>query len=349
VRDLAIGNPNPAFLPDLRPALRSIDPSPHLYGQEAADPTLRRLARRSFEASGIPGDHLAVTSGALDGIERALAAHLRPGDRVAVEDPGFSGVLHLLGAMGLAPVPFEVDDAGPRPDALRRALEAGARALVVTTRAQNPFGSALDADRAGELRPILRRHRGVLLVEDDHAGVVAGAPAVTLCDAPPERWAVVRSVAKAYGPDLRLATLAGDAVTVARVEGRQLVSMRWVSFVLQRLVVALWKDAAVGRRLRDAARAYTARRRALVGALAGHGIRAFGRSGLNVWVPVPDEGHVARTLLERGFAVAAGERFRLRTPPAVRVTIAALDEADAPELAAELAAALRPSGRTLGA
>jgi DNA-binding transcriptional MocR family regulator len=348
-RDLATGNPNREFLPDLAPALRGIDPAPHLYGEEAADPALLRLARRSFEASGIPAGHLAVTSGALDGIERALAAHLRPGDRVAVEDPGFPGVLHLLAALGLPAVPVEIDESGPRPASLRRALRDGVQALVVTTRAQNPLGAALDSERAGELRALLAPHPDVLVVEDDHAGVVAGVPAATLCTDPPRRFAVVRSVSKAYGPDLRLATLAGDAVTVARVEGRQLVSMRWVSFLLQRVVVHLWRDQGVRARLREAAKAYTSRRRALIEALAGHGIEAFGRSGLNVWVPVPDEGRVVRGLRDAGFCVAPGERFRLRSAPAVRVTVASLPEREAKALADAMAHVLRPPRRTLGA
>ena len=109
----------------------------------------------SLAADGVPADHLAVTSGALDGIERALTAHLRPGDRVAVEDPGWANLLDLLAALGLSAEPVRVDDDGPLVADVARALGRGVRALIVTTRAQNPTGAALSAQRAGELRGLL--------------------------------------------------------------------------------------------------------------------------------------------------------------------------------------------------
>jgi DNA-binding transcriptional MocR family regulator len=94
-----------------------------------------------------------------------------------------------------------------------------------------------------------------------------------------------------------------------------------------------------------AARTYAERRGALVEALAGHGIPAWGRSGFNVWVPVPDEDAVIAGLLARGWAVAGGERFRLRTGPAVRITAAQLEPRAARRLAADLAAVLAPGPR----
>jgi len=159
----------------------------------------------------------------------------------------------------------------------------------------------------------------------------------------------VRSVSKAYGPDLRLAIMASDPLTLARVEGRQLVGVRWVSFLLQRTVIALWKDAGVRAQLRAAARVYTKKRRALINALAEEGIEAFGRSGLNVWVPVPEEALVLTSLLDAGYAVAAGERFRQLSRPAIRITISVLEPEEAVPLARSLAAALRPGRRTFSA
>jgi DNA-binding transcriptional MocR family regulator len=184
------------------------------------------------------------------------------------------------------------------------------------------------------------------VVEDDFAGPIAGAPAHTLVSRTQERWAVARSMAKAFGPDLRVAVLAGDPVTVDRVEGRLRLGPGWTSHILQRAVLALRADPAMVALVARAAETYGERRHALVDALAGHGIAAWGRSGLNVWVPVPDEDAVVAGLAARGWAVAGGDRFRQRADPAVRITIARLEPAAARRLAGDLAAVLRPGHPT---
>jgi DNA-binding transcriptional MocR family regulator len=345
-RNLAEGNPDPAFLPPLGPALARLDPPPRLYGEDLSLPALIALERRLFEADGVPARHLTIVSGALDGIERALQAHLRPGDRVGVEDPAFTAVLALLRTLGLVAVPIAIDDSGLRPEALERRLHEGLAAVIVTPRAQNPTGAALDAARVRQLRRVLAVDPGLLVIEDDHAGPVGGAPPATLCRGR-ERWAVVRSHSKALGPDTRVAALSGDEETIGRIEGRQLIGMRWVSHVLQRLVVALWSQRGTAGLLARAAASYTRRREALIEALAEHGIEAHGRSGLNVWIPVPEESPIVSGLLERGWAVAAGESFRIESPPAIRVTTVGLEPREARELADDLAALLRPARGTL--
>lgn len=343
--DLASGNPDPTWLAPLAPILARLDAPPHLYAEAHELPALREIAVRSFAADSIPSEHLVVVSGALDGIERVLSAQLRPGDRVGIEDPGFSNVIDLVAALGLEAVPIALDDRGITPAALAAALP-GIDALIVTPRAQNPTGAALDAERARALRRVLRAHPELLVIEDDHAGAVAGAPACTLWERGRTRWAVVRSTSKTHGPDLRLALLVGDRETLARVAGRQRIGFRWVSHLLQRIVVELETDPASRRRVREAARAYAARRRALLAALAAHGIEAHGASGLNVWIPVPEETALVQSLAQAGFAVSAGERFRLRSGPAIRVTIARMPLAQARPLADAIAARLGVAERS---
>lgn len=343
--DLASGNPDAALLPSLEAAARRLTLPVRLYAEDTVVPEFEQRVRRWFEADGISADHLAVVSGALDGIERVLLAHLRPGDRVAVEDPGYTGVLDLARALGLDLVAVAVDDDGPRPEAMEHALAAGVAAVVVTPRAQNPYGAALSADREAALRSVLDAHPDVLVIEDDHATEIAGRPPRTIVGER-RRWAVVRSLTKSLGPDLRIAVLAGDEVTVTRVLGRQRLGSGWVSHVLQRLALVVWDQAERDGMLATAAEAYTARRDALIEALAGHGLAAHGRSGLNVWVPVPAEGPVLQGLLQRGWAVQPGDLYRLESAPAVRVTTATLAPRDAERLAADLAELLRSGGRT---
>jgi DNA-binding transcriptional MocR family regulator len=345
-RDLAEGNPDPTWLPDLRPALRRAPGPSGLYGRPSFLPALRTLAARQLEQDHIPAASLAVVGGAMDGVERVLQAHLRPGDRIAVEDPGYAGVLDLAGALGLVPQPVSLDDFGVRPAALESALRAGARAVILTPRAQNPTGAAFDEARARALRTVLDRHPDVLLVEDDHAGPVAGTPALTLAHPRKPRWAVVRSVSKSLGPDLRLAILAGDATTVARVEGRQALGAGWVSHVLQAAVASLWTTATTDRRLGEAAQAYTRRRRALIDALARHGVAAHGRSGLNVWIPVREEAATIAGMAAAGWAIRAGEPYRIQSPPAVRITVSSLTLEEVPRVAAALAETQSARGRT---
>ncbi|MFJ3710122.1 MULTISPECIES: aminotransferase class I/II-fold pyridoxal phosphate-dependent enzyme [unclassified Streptomyces] len=329
VRDVAAGNPDRALLPPLAPALAAAaarsDQEPVLYGQEAVEPELARLARAAFVADGVPDGPVAVLSGSLDAIERVLATRLKPGDAVAIEDPGWGALLDLVPALGLRAVPMALDDDGPLPEEAERALREGARAIVVTARAQNPTGAAVGAARARQLRAVLRDHPEVLLIEDDHGHGIVDLPLHPLAGCT-DNWAFVRSTSKAYGPDLRLAVLTADPVTVDRVRGRQRLGPGWVSRLLQYAVVQLWTSGAVD--VAEVSRAYGLRRDALVRALRERGVAAHGRSGMNVWVPVPDETGAVARLLHAGWAVAPGARFRMAAPPGVRLTVSTLTPDD---------------------
>ncbi len=344
VRDLADGNPDPALLPPLAGAFAAAverqDRRPVLYGEDHVDPELARLARAGLAADGVPQAPLTVVSGALDAVERVLAAHLRPGDGVAVEDPGWGRTLDLVAALGLRAVPVRVDDDGPLPGELRRALESGARAVVVTDRAQNPTGACVGAARARALRSVLAEHPETVLIEDDHGHGVVDLPLHPLAGVT-RHWAFVRSAAKAYGPDLRLAVVTGDEVTVDRVHGRHRLGPGWVSLLLQRALARLWSEGTLDGPA--VAAAYRRRREALVDALTERGVPAHGRSGMAVWIPVPDETTAVSRLLHAGWAVSPGARFRSASPPGIRVTISTLREDEAPLLADAIADALGPA------
>jgi DNA-binding transcriptional MocR family regulator len=333
--DLSAGDPDHRLLPPLGPHLAALAEhtgTPIAYPTEGVLPDLADAARARLAADGIPAGEITVTSGALDGIERLLAAHLRPGDPVAVEDPGWANLLDLVAAHGLHPVGVPVDDQGPTVAGLHVALAAGARALIVTTRAQNPTGAALTPTRARALREALQARPDLLLIEDDHAAELAPVPLHPLAGAT-RTWAFVRSASKPYGPDLRLAVLAADDATLARVAGRMRFGAGWVSTVLQRLMLRLWQDPNVTEQIAAARDNYERRRRALREALAERGLPTHGHTGINVWVPVPDEIHTVTGLRDAGYAVAPGSLYRLATPPGIRITVSPLADKDIAPLA----------------
>jgi DNA-binding transcriptional MocR family regulator len=347
VRDLTTGNPDPRLLPSLAEVLARVDPAHRLYGVDAKLPELATRAEAGFAADGICGD-VAITGGALDAIERALQTELRLGDRVVVEDPSWPRIADLVHALGLQIEPVAVDRRGLDPDMLDAALRRGARAVIATPRGQNPTGAAVDPARGQALREVLASHPDVLAIEDDYVAWVAGAPYVPVHEAE-GRWIVVRSLSKVLGPDLRLAVVAGDPLTISRIEGRQRLGPGWVSHILQQAAALLLRGPATARLLSRAERVYAERRRALVSALAARGIDAAGDSGLGVWLPLADEAAAVRELLVQGWAVSPGERYRFHAAPGIRITTSDLEPDEAERLADALATLGRaPAGTYTG-
>jgi DNA-binding transcriptional MocR family regulator len=229
------------------------------------------------------------------------------------------------------------------PDELGAALSGGVRAVIITARAQNPTGAAISAGRAADLRAVLSRHPDVLLIEDDHAAELAGVPLHCLSGVT-RFWAFTRSASKPYGPDLRVAVLAGDEATIARVVGRMRIGTGWVSTVLQRLLLRLWQDEEVAAAVAAAAAGYARRRLGLRDALSVRGLEAHGTTGINVWVRVRDETRAVAIMRDAGYAVAPGSLFRIATPPGIRLSVGPLTDADIEPLADAITVAAHPVG-----
>jgi DNA-binding transcriptional MocR family regulator len=223
-------------------------------------------------------------------------------------------------------------------DGLKRAVRAGASAVVVTSRAHNPTGAAVSASRAGALRKVIAAAPDLLVIEDDHAAELAEVPLAPLAGAG-TRWALLRSVSKPYGPDLRVAIAAGDEASIARVEGRMRLGAGWVSTLLQRLVVELWCDPAVDSLIERARADYALRRRTLLTALTDRGVPAYGQTGINIWVPVVDEASTVAALYQTGWAVSPGALYRIASAPGIRVTVGPLSRSDVEPLADAILAA----------
>jgi DNA-binding transcriptional MocR family regulator len=293
---------------------------------------------------GIKAGHFAVVSGTMDGLDRLFTEHLRPGDRIAVEDPGFTGHHDLIASRGLALAPVRIDDEGMLPDSLARACDEGVHAVLMTPRVQSPTGAALTEERARELRSVLRRRPDVLVIEDDHASFICSTPYHRVHH-PEGRWAHLRSFSKSFNPDLRLAVMTGDDQTMVRLIDRLIVVERWVSHMLQASAHVLLTGKAVRDQVRKAGRTYDGRRESLIESLRTTGLTPMGRSGYNVWLPVDEETPVVQALGSAGWIVAAGERFRLGSPPGIRITASRLHGKQFQRFASDVAGIMSASPR----
>ncbi|GEL99736.1 GntR family transcriptional regulator [Cellulomonas terrae] len=308
--DLSTGTPDPELLPLIGPALSRVArqrpaADTGAYVTSPVVPALEVLLRDSWPFA---PQRITVVDGALDAISRTLERVAGYGSRIAVEDPGFPPLFDLVDQLGLERVPVTLDRHGMRPDALERALDAGAGVVVVQPRAHNPTGVSMTSTRARELAAVLRRH-DALVVEDDHSGEIASARDVSLGSLLPDRVVHVRSYSKSHGPDLRIAAVGGPASVLDGLVARRMLGPGWTSRLLQHVLVDLLTDSTAIEAVAHARRVYHARRRALRDALAGHGITIDPGDGINVWLPVHDERTALVRLEAAGIRVAPGAPF----------------------------------------
>jgi len=140
--------------------------SPGTYAEPSGHPVLRAAIARYLGVSrSVPaaGDDVVVTNGtqhALDLIGRVL---LRPGDVVAVEEPGYPPARRLFASLGARVVGVPVDEEGLVVDA----LPGNARLVYATPSHQFPLGRPMTLARRNALLD-WARSRPAAVVEDDY-------------------------------------------------------------------------------------------------------------------------------------------------------------------------------------
>ncbi|HGW5060329.1 TPA: transcriptional regulator PtsJ [Citrobacter koseri] len=341
--DLSGGNPDPQRLPDLSSYFSTINKSPRLYGDAAVSPGLHAWAKQWMQDA-IPGEgEIDITSGAIDAIERLLCAHLLPGDSVAVEEPCFLSSISMLRYAGFSAIPVGVDSEGMQPEMLEQALKNGARAVILTPRAHNPTGCSLSASRAAALQNIVAKYPQALVIIDDHFALLSSSPWHPVIAPETLHWSVVRSMSKTLGPDLRLAIVASDPATSARLRLRLNSGSQWVSHLLQDLVHACLSDKNYQRTLAQTRQFYASQQQKLACALQRTGLTHAPGDGLNAWLPLKSHSQgIAFMLAKAGWLVREGEAFGVNAPAhGLRITLSTLGDGDINKLAADIHQALK--------
>ncbi|HEX5534820.1 MAG TPA: hypothetical protein VFX33_13850 [Actinomycetales bacterium] len=311
--------PDPALLPDLRPAYEHAvaDPQLHTYEVTPISTPLREAAEATWP---FPAQAWMAVNGGYEGLLLLLRTTVVTGEPVAVEDPATPRLLDILDSIGAKVVPVAMDAEGPVPASLREAMQHQPAAFVYEPRSSSRLSATLTKGRRDELVAILEGSTTVI-VEDDGLGELSEKPYQGFGEIFADRTVLVRTYSKSHSPDLRLAVMAGAAEPIERVRVYRQFGAGWTSRLLQNALAWSLVDAGCRHTVEHARTVYRDRRQTLCDLLAERGVRAPLGDGLAVWVPVLSEHEAALVLASHGIAVAAAAESWTR-PGAAAIRVA---------------------------
>ncbi len=242
-------------------------------GDPRGDPALRRmLALLLGEARGLARteEEILVTTGSQRALDLVARTLIRPGDVVAVEDPGYPPAWSAFVAAGAALVPIPVDGEGVRVEALAElASRRRVRAVYVTPHHQFPTTVTLSAARRLRLLDLACAHRFAIIEDDyDFEFHYDRRPVLPLASSDDLGMVVyLGTFSKLLGPGLRLGWVAAPRPLVDRLAALRAASDTVGHHVLERAVAELIEDGLLARHARRMRRIYQSRRDTLAESL----------------------------------------------------------------------------------
>jgi 2-aminoadipate transaminase len=261
-----------------------------------------------------------VTNGSLEAGAMLFAHLLKPGDRVAVEQPSYDRTLLLLGRLGVDLVPVPLEEDGLDVEALESALAAGPLRLVhVIPNFHNPAGCTLSAAKRERLVELADEH-GFWIFEDDpyrELPFEEQPPPTMLSADGAGRVIHSSSFSKTVSPGVRVGYLAGPADEIralAKHANEQYISPNMLA---EAIVLELCRSGNLDRNIEFVRGALRERRDALVTALRERLPEAefvVPGGGYFLWLDLADDvdsERLRQAAVEEGVGFIAGPDFML--------------------------------------
>jgi DNA-binding transcriptional MocR family regulator len=294
---------------------------------------LRQYLLEAARAEGTarPGDDLMIANGCQQALDLIRQVLIRPGDRIALEDPVYPGLKNLFQQSGaeLAGVPVGAEGMEIEPlQKLRPKL------LVVTPNFQNPTGSTMPL----EARKALLGLPHAIVIENDIYGDLRyeGKPQPTLKQLDQTGDVILlRSFSKIAFPGLRVGWIVAPRPLIQRLmEAKQLSDLHTDQFS-QAVLLDFARSGRLEEHQCNMQRAGASRLRAVLAAcerwLPAGTRYSRPQGGMNLWIELPDELD-ANDLLARaqsqGVAYLPGRYFAVSRAHtnALRLSFAGLPE-----------------------
>jgi GntR family transcriptional regulator/MocR family aminotransferase len=257
-----------------------------------------------------PGQ-IIITSGVASGLRLVATALLRPGDIVAVEEPGYAKARAIFAACGARVVTCRADEDG----LVISELPAGARLVYTTPAHQYPLGGRLPVPRRQALIETAEA-AGALIVEDDYDSEFRYdvAPLPALAGLAPDQVIHLGTTAKTLTPALGVGWLAARQDLITALARAAAETAERTCEPAQHALTALLASGDLDRHVRRMSREYARRRSAIVAALGGLPGPARllgGTAGLHVVLELPagTAAPVAAAAARQGVRVDTLDRY----------------------------------------
>lgn len=299
---------------------------------------------------GVDPKQVMVTNGSLEAGALLFAHLVKPGTRVAVEQPTYDRTLLLLQQLGaeLVPIPLEAD--GLDIGALEAALGEGAIEFVhVIPNAHNPAGCTLSVEKRRRLVQLAAEHDFWIFEDDPYRELpFEGEPLETmLATDTAGKVFHASSFSKTVSPGVRVGYLIGPIEEVAKLSKRANELYISPNMLAESIVLELCTSGVLDQNIAFVKGELKARCDALIEALREkipEAVFVVPEGGYFLWLDLA-EGTDTKALLAEskgeGVSFVAGPDFMIEGGEnSLRLSFAPVPAADAAEGVGRIAAAL---------
>ncbi len=303
-------------------------------------------------ALNVQPERICITRGSQMALYLTAHTLVQPGDRVAMETPGYRPAWEAFKQAGALMEPIPVDDEGLCVEALEKLCSRKKiKAVYVTPHHQFPTTVSMKIGRRLALLALSRQY-GFAIVEDDydheyHFGARSLLPLAS--DTTTGNVIYISSLSKLLSPALRIGYVTGPEAFIDSLSALRMIIDRQGDTVMENAVAELMEGGAIHRHAKRAFNTYKARRDQMASCLDQYLAPKIHyqkpEGGLAYWVhfnkAIPTTALAAK-LLTRGVQVNPSENlfFDKKTQPALRLGYASLDPRSLEEGIKILASAL---------
>lgn len=266
----------------------------------------------------VSADEILITNGSQQCLDLIGKVFISPGDRVAIERPGYLGVIQVFSLYEPVFVPVNLREDGPDAEEFEAAIcRESPKIFYCIPNSQNPSGITYSPDRRKSCAEILKKSHAIV-VEDDAYGELqfSGRSCPPLKKYLPDQCILTGSFSKILSPGMRLGWLCAPREIMEQLVIAKQASDLHSNYLSQRIASRYLENTSIDDHIRKIREAYKQQRDCMIAALAEEMPDTVSwtrpEGGMFVWLTLP-EGYssmqVFEAALKKQVAVLPGIPF----------------------------------------